>query len=95
VLDLIMPRVDGGRVCRYLREDFRLRHITILVFSAPAAKDIVAMQDVAAAAYVTKGPLPIVTKTSWPLSNTWSATADPPPSRRLFSATKVSARGDW
>jgi CheY-like chemotaxis protein len=94
-LDLIMLRVDGGRVCRYLWEDSRHRHITILVFSALAAEDIAAMQDVAAAASVAKDPLPTVTKASWPPSNTRSVPADPPPSRRLFSATKVSARGDW
>ena len=62
VLDLVMPKVDGGRVCRYLREDSRLQHIPILVFSALAARDFLGMQDVTADAYVAKGPLPIVTK---------------------------------
>lgn len=62
VLDLVMPKVDGGRLCRYLREDSRLRHIPIVVFSALAARDIVGMQEVSADAYVAKGPLPIATK---------------------------------
>jgi CheY-like chemotaxis protein len=62
VLDLVMPKVDGGRLCRYLREDSLLRHIPIIVFSALAARDIVGMQEVSADAYVAKGPLPIVTK---------------------------------
>lgn len=63
VLDLVMPKVDGGRVCRYLREDSRFQHIPIVVFSALAARDIVGMQqDVSADAYVAKGPLSIVTK---------------------------------
>jgi CheY-like chemotaxis protein len=63
VLDLVMPKVDGGRVCRYLRQDSRFQHIPIVVFSALAARDIVAMQqDVSADAYVAKGPLSIMTK---------------------------------
>lgn len=63
VLDLIMPKVDGGRVCRYLRQDSRFQHIPIVVFSALAARDILGMQqDVSADAYVAKGPLSIVTK---------------------------------
>ncbi|MGD0267303.1 MAG: response regulator [Candidatus Methylomirabilota bacterium] len=62
VLDLVMPKVDGGRLCRYLREDSRLRHIPIVVFSALAARDIGGMPEVSADAYVAKGPLPIVTK---------------------------------
>ncbi len=62
ILDLIMPKVDGGRVCRYLREDPRYRDIPIVVFSALAARDIAEMPDVSADAYVAKGPLQIVTK---------------------------------
>jgi CheY-like chemotaxis protein len=62
VLDLVMPKVDGGRVCRYLREDSRFQHIPIVVFSALAARDIMGMPEVSADAYVAKGPLPIVTK---------------------------------
>jgi CheY-like chemotaxis protein len=63
VLDLVMPKVDGGRVCRYLRQDSRFQHIPIVVFSALAARDIVGMQqDVSADAYVAKGPLSIMTK---------------------------------
>jgi PAS domain S-box-containing protein len=62
LLDLIMPRIDGGRVCRYLREDPRFQEIPIVVFSALAARDIVRLPGVSADAYVAKGPLPIVTK---------------------------------
>ncbi|HSD51414.1 MAG TPA: response regulator [Candidatus Methylomirabilis sp.] len=62
ILDLIMPKVDGGRVCRYVREDPRLHHTPIVVFSALAARDITGMPEVSADAYVAKGPLQIVTK---------------------------------
>ena len=62
LLDLIMPRIDGGRVCRYLREDPRFQEIPIVVFSALAARDIVRLPGVSADAYVAKGPLQVVTK---------------------------------
>lgn len=62
LLDLIMPKIDGGRICRYLREDPRLQHIPIVVFSALAARDIARLPDVSADAYVAKGPLNIVTR---------------------------------
>ncbi len=61
LLDLVMPKVDGGRLCRYLHEDPRFQHIPIIVFSALAARDILGMREVSADAYVAKGPLPIVT----------------------------------
>lgn len=62
LLDLIMPKVDGGRVCRYLREDPRFQHIPIVIFSGLAARDIAGVSGVSADAYVAKGPLQIVTK---------------------------------
>ena len=62
VLDLVMPKVDGGRVCRYLREDSRFQSIPIIIFSALAAKDIAGMDDVSADAYVAKGPIHIMIK---------------------------------
>jgi len=62
LLDLIMPKIDGGRVCRYLREDPRFQEIPIVVFSALAARDIVHLPGVSADAYVAKGPLQVVTK---------------------------------
>lgn len=60
LLDLIMPKVDGVRVCRYLREDPRFREIPIVVFSGLAARDITGMQDLEVDAYVAKGPLDLV-----------------------------------
>ena len=62
ILDLIMPKVDGGRVCRYVREDPQLQHTPIVVFSALAARDIAGMPEVSADAYVAKGPLQLVAK---------------------------------
>lgn len=60
LLDLIMPKIDGVRVCRYLREDPHLRGIPVIIFSGLAARDIAEMSDLEADAYVAKGPLNIV-----------------------------------
>ncbi|MCI0371168.1 MAG: response regulator, partial [candidate division NC10 bacterium] len=60
ILDLIMPKVDGGRLCRYLRQDSRLRHIPVIVFSGLAARDLGEIGALDAQAYVAKGPLPVV-----------------------------------
>lgn len=62
ILDLIMPKVDGGRLCRYLRQDSRLRHIPVIVFSGLAARDLGEIGALDAQAYVAKGPLPVVTE---------------------------------
>ena len=60
LLDLIMPKVDGARLCRYLREDPRLKHIPVIVFSGLAARDMGEMAGLEAQAFVAKGPLPVV-----------------------------------
>lgn len=62
ILDLIMPKVDGGRLCRYMRQDSRLRHIPVIVFSGLAARDLGDIGGLDAQAYVAKGPLPVVTE---------------------------------
>jgi CheY-like chemotaxis protein len=62
ILDLIMPKVDGGRLCRYMRQDSLLRHIPVIVFSGLAARDLGEIGGLDAQAYVAKGPLPVVTE---------------------------------
>lgn len=60
ILDLIMPKVDGARLCRYLREDPRLKDVPVIVFSGLAARDMGEMAGLEAQAFVAKGPLPVV-----------------------------------
>lgn len=57
LLDLVMPKIDGARVCRYLKQDPATRDIPVIIFSALSARDIiVSMPDLEAEAYVAKGP---------------------------------------
>lgn len=60
LLDIILPKIDGGRVCRYLKKDPWLRDIPIIVFSGLAARDLSKLPEITAAAYVAKGPINII-----------------------------------
>ncbi len=61
VLDIVLPKVDGSRVCMFLRQDPKTREIPIIAFSGLGPKDIAAIPELSADAYVAKGPLGIVT----------------------------------
>ncbi len=57
ILDVVLPRLDGGQVCNALRHDPRLRDLPVIVFSALSRKDFALFPDLRADAYVAKGPL--------------------------------------
>lgn len=55
ILDLMLPKIDGFKVCRMLRLDTRYKDIPIILFSARAQEsDKKAGQEVGANAYVVK-----------------------------------------
>ncbi len=58
VLDIVLPKIDGGQVCTTIRQDPSLREIPIIAFSGLAPKDFRLFPDLNADAYVAKGPLP-------------------------------------
>lgn len=57
ILDIVMPKLDGGQVCAEVRKDARLRHTPIIVFSSLTPKDYRFFPQLGADAYVAKGPL--------------------------------------
>jgi DNA-binding response OmpR family regulator len=59
ILDIIMPKLDGSRVCLLLRQDPELRNIFVVAFSSLSPRDYRAFPGMSADAYVAKGPLPI------------------------------------
>lgn len=59
LLDIVIPKIDGGRVCAAVRQDDRLRHIPIIAFSGLSPQDYRLFPDLKADAYIAKGPLPI------------------------------------
>ncbi len=55
ILDLMLPRVDGYKVCRMLKFDEKYKHIPVIIFSARAQEaDKKLAQEVGAEAYITK-----------------------------------------
>ena len=55
VLDLMLPKLDGYRVCRMLKFDEKYKNIPIILFSARVQESDIAMgQEQGADAYVTK-----------------------------------------
>ncbi|MCI0372341.1 MAG: response regulator [candidate division NC10 bacterium] len=60
VLDVVMPKIDGARLCRYLEDDPRLARMPVIVFSSLAAPDLLALPGLRGEAFVAKGPLPVV-----------------------------------
>lgn len=57
LLDIVIPKIDGGRVCAAVRQDDRLQHIPIIAFSGLSPQDYRLFPDLKADAYVAKGPL--------------------------------------
>jgi DNA-binding response OmpR family regulator len=55
ILDLMLPKIDGYKVCRLLKSDEKYRHIPIILFTAQAQKrDIDAGKKSGADAYIVK-----------------------------------------
>lgn len=55
ILDIMLPKLDGYKVCRMLKFDEKYKHIPIILFTARAQESDKKMgQEVAADAYVTK-----------------------------------------
>jgi two-component system alkaline phosphatase synthesis response regulator PhoP len=55
VLDLMLPKMDGYKVCGLLKKDTRYAKIPIILFTAKAQeKDIKLGEEVGANAYITK-----------------------------------------
>lgn len=55
ILDLMLPKIDGYKVCRMLKFDEKYKNIPIILFSARAQEtDVKLGKEVGAEAYITK-----------------------------------------
>ena len=55
ILDLMLPKMDGYKVCRMLKFDEKYKHIPIIMFTARAQeKDKKIGKEMGAEAYITK-----------------------------------------
>ncbi len=60
ILDIVMPKLDGSRVCWLIRQDPDLKNTPIIAFSALSPEQIRRFPELSADAYVAKGPLAVV-----------------------------------
>lgn len=61
-LDLIMPRVGGERICRFIRQSSRHRHTKVVIVSAVALEGQRQIRDMAADACIAKAAFPQLKK---------------------------------
>ncbi|MBN2468777.1 MAG: PAS domain S-box protein [Deltaproteobacteria bacterium] len=54
-VDLIMPNIDGKKLCQIIRTMPELRDAYVVVLSAVAAEDVIDLEDLGAHAYIAKG----------------------------------------
>ena len=55
ILDLMLPKIDGYKVCRMLKFDEKYKNIPIIIFTARAQEsDVKLGEEVGADAYITK-----------------------------------------
>jgi len=55
ILDIMLPKIEGYKVCRMLKFDERYKQIPVILFTARAqASDLKLGKDVGADAYLTK-----------------------------------------
>ena len=57
ILDVVMPKLDGSRLCWMIRQDPALRDMPIIAFSSLSAQDFRHFPDLSADAYVAKGAI--------------------------------------
>lgn len=60
ILDIVMPKIDGSRVCWLIRQDRQLRETPVIALSALGPQDIRRFPELSADAYVAKGPLAVM-----------------------------------
>ena len=60
ILDIVMPKLDGGRVCWLIRQDPALRDTPVIALSSLSAPDFRQFPELSADAYVAKGALAVV-----------------------------------
>jgi PAS domain S-box-containing protein len=56
-VDLVMPNIDGKRLCKIIRSIQRLNHTHVVILSSIAAEEAVDLAELGANACIAKGPM--------------------------------------
>ena len=59
-IDLIMPKISGGKLCQIVRNINHLNNCYLVVISAAIAEHELEYSEIGANAYITKGPFDIM-----------------------------------
>ncbi len=57
ITDLVMPNIDGEKLCRIVRGSAEYRNIFVIILSAIAAEEEINLRELGANACIAKGPL--------------------------------------
>jgi len=78
LLDLIMPRIDGARLCRFLKSDPQYKKIPVVILSGILADEIDGIETINAEAYVAKMPMDNLQRTlKTVISSIWNTGSAP------------------
>lgn len=72
-LDIVMPKIDGDRLCRYLKANPQTRGCRVVVLSATLVEDPSRLARLGADAYIAKGRLDDVRKNIQAALQQWQA----------------------
>ena len=61
-IDLIMPNIDGGKLCRIIRSSLRLTEVSIVIISAVAVEEEINIAQIGADACIAKMPFDKMSK---------------------------------
>lgn len=62
-VDLVMPKIDGRKLCKIIRGMERLKHAQIIILSALVAEEDIDIEQLGANACIAKGPFDEMTQT--------------------------------
>jgi len=79
LLDLIMPRIDGARLCRFLKSDPLYKSIPVVILSGILVDEIEGIETIKADAYVAKMPMEKLQQTLREVIDSIWRTGAPPP----------------
>ena len=91
-VDLIMPSIDGGRLCKIIRNIDRLKDVKIIVLSAAASDEGVDLNHLDADAIIAKGPFNETSKHVLKVIKLLNQTANHPFSNEIIGEKKLYPR---
>jgi two-component system, cell cycle sensor histidine kinase and response regulator CckA len=91
-LDLILPKIDGDKLCRVIRKMDHLSHCHLVVISAVVAEMGSNFDDIGADSYIAKGPFATVAEHVMAVLEASTAQRQRDKSRKILGLEHISPR---